>query len=42
MKTLWQSFSGFSPRQKLAVGMLLFVIVLTWLGVCVVLGSYLV
>ena len=42
MKTLWQSISRLAPRQKLVVGLLLLIIVLTWLGVCAILASYLV
>ncbi len=42
MKTLLQSIGRLAPRQKLVVGLLLLIIVLTWLGVCVILGSYLV
>jgi hypothetical protein len=42
MKTLLESISRLAPRQKLVVGLLLLIIVLTWLGVCVILGSYLV
>jgi hypothetical protein len=42
MKTLWQSIRRLAPRQKLVVGLLLLIIVLTWLGVCAILGSYLV
>jgi hypothetical protein len=41
MRTLLQSISRLAPRQKLVVGLLLLFIVLTWLGVCVILGSYL-
>jgi hypothetical protein len=42
MKTLIQSIGRLSPRKKLVVGLLLLIIVVTWLGVCVILGSYLV
>ena len=42
MKTLLQSISQLAPRKRLLVGLLLFIIVLTWLGVCAILGSYLV
>lgn len=42
MKTLLESIGRLTPRQKLVVGLMLFTIVLTWLGVCVILGSYLV
>ena len=42
METLLQHFSRLTTRQKLVVGLLLLAIVLTWLGVCAVLGSYLV
>ena len=42
MKTPLQSISQLAPRKKLLVGLLLFMIVLTWLGVCAILGSYLV
>ena len=42
MKTLLESIGRLTPRQKLVVGLMLFIIVLTWLGVCVILGSYLV
>ena len=42
MKTLLQSISRLAPRKKLVVGLLLFIIVLTWLAVCAILGSYLI
>lgn len=42
MKTLLESIRRLAPRQKLVVGLLLLIIVLTWLGVCAILGSYLV
>ena len=42
MKTLLEHFRRLAPRQKLVVSVLLLAIVLTWLGVCAVLGSYLV
>lgn len=42
MRTLLESISRLASRKKLVVGLLLFIIVLTWLGVCVILGSYLV
>ena len=42
METLLQSIGRLSLRKKLLVGLLLLIIVLTWLGVCVILGSYLV
>ena len=42
METLLQSIGQLSPRKKFVAGLLLLIIVLTWLGVCVILGSYLV
>ena len=42
MKTLLESIRRLTPRKKLVVGLLLLIIVLTWLGVCAILGSYLV
>lgn len=42
MKRLLESMGRLAPRQKVIVGLLLFIIVLTWLGVCAILGSYLV
>jgi len=42
MKLLLQSLSRLSPRRKLIAGALLILVVLTWLGVCVILASYLV
>jgi len=42
MKTLLQSIGQLPPRKKLVAGLLLLIIVLTWLGVCAILGSYLV
>jgi hypothetical protein len=41
MKILLQSIGRLAPWQKLVAGLLLLVIVLTWLGVCIILGSYL-
>jgi hypothetical protein len=40
MRTLWQGLGRLSPRKKVVVGILLLIVVLTWLGVCVVLASY--
>lgn len=42
MKVLLQSLRRLSPRRRLIAGALLILVVLTWLGVCVVLASYLV
>jgi hypothetical protein len=42
MRTLLEGISRLSPRKKLVVSILLLVVALTWLGVCLVLGSYLV
>ena len=42
MRTLLESIGRLAPRQKFVAGLLLLIIVLTWLGVCVILGSYLV
>jgi hypothetical protein len=42
MKILLQSFGRLAPWQKLVVIVLLLIVVLTWLGVCLVLGSYVV
>jgi hypothetical protein len=42
MRTLWQSIGRLSTRKKLVAIILLLVVVLTWLGVCAILGSYLV
>jgi hypothetical protein len=42
MRTFWQSIGRLSPRKKLVIIILLLVVVLTWLGVCAILGSYLV
>ena len=42
MKTLLESIRRLTPRKKLVVGLLLLIIVLTWLGVCAILVSYLV
>jgi len=42
MRTLWNSMGRLSPRKKLVAIILLLVVVLTWLGVCAILGSYLV
>jgi hypothetical protein len=42
MNDLLRSTSQLTVRKKLVVGALLLLIVLTWLGVCAVLGSYLV
>ena len=42
MRTLWEGIGRLSPRKKLVAIILLLVVVLTWLGVCVILGSYLV
>jgi hypothetical protein len=41
MKLLLQSIARLTPRQKLIAGALLLIILLTWLGVCAILGSYL-
>jgi hypothetical protein len=42
MKLLLQSIGRLSPRKKLIAGALLVLVVLTWLGVCAILASYLV
>jgi hypothetical protein len=42
MNDLLRSISQLTVRKKLVVVVLLLLIVLTWLGVCAVLGSYLV
>ena len=42
MNDLLRSISQLTVRKKLVVVALLLLIVLTWLGVCAVLGSYLV
>ena len=42
MKLLLQSIGRLVLWQKLVAGLLLIVILLTWLGVCLILGSYLV
>jgi hypothetical protein len=42
MNDLLRSIGRLTARKKLVVGVLLLLIVLTWLGVCAVLGSYLV
>jgi hypothetical protein len=42
MRTLWQGISRLNPRKRLVAIILLIVVLLTWLGVCAVLGSYLV
>lgn len=41
MRTLLQSIGRLSPRKKLVAIILLLVVVVTWLGVCAILGSYL-
>lgn len=40
MRTLWQGLGRLSPWKKVVVGILLLIVVLTWLSVCVVLASY--
>ena len=42
MKTLLKSIGRLTLQKKLVVALLLLIIVLTWLGVCAILGSYLV
>ena len=42
MKLLLQSIGRLTLCKKIVVGLLSLIIVLTWLGVCVILGSYLV
>ena len=42
METLLKSIGRLPSRKKFVAGLLLLIIVLTWLGVCVILGSYLV
>jgi|GEM_PF-2060339 len=42
MNDLLRNISQLTVRKKLVVVVLLLLIVLTWLGVCAVLGSYLV
>jgi len=42
MKLLVESIGRLAPRQRFVVILLLAIVVLTWLGVCAVLGSYLV
>ena len=42
MNDLLRNISQLTVRKKLVVGVLLLLIVLPWLGVCAVLGSYLV
>jgi hypothetical protein len=41
MRTLWQGLGRLSLWKKVIVGILLLVVVLTWISVCVVLASYL-
>jgi len=42
MRTLLQSLGRLALWKKLVIAFLLLIIVLTWLAVCAVLGSYLV
>lgn len=41
MRALLRAFSQFSPRQKLFVGALLVLILVTWIAVCLVLTGVL-
>ena len=42
MKTLLESLGRLALWKKLVIAFMLLIIVLTWIGVCVVLGSYVV
>jgi hypothetical protein len=42
LQTLRQGFAGLARGQKLLVGGMILLIVLTWLAVCAILASYLI